>query len=479
MTKKHDLARCVGYCRVSTQRQHVEGHGLERYIEQLKHYGLTDEQIHWDVESGANEKRIGYNRVLELVRLGQVDKIIVPCFDRFTRSALGWEVARQELQQFEVELVFLDGGSLDLETPEGLFTGRILAAMSAHVRDKNKYNALQGHKYFRAKHKSYQAIFGFEKIGDNVRPNRNPYKNSGKAYADIATEAIDMFLDTGELANTIRKLIDKYGRIRIGDSWSQDFPRDITAFRDWLKNPQLCGRIRYYPKHKDKTVILDSNNEPLISIEKFNEIQLLLIRPPKLRVNHGTNPLVYIARCESCNSKMLKHVTKYNNVSGNQTVYESIRCSGAYPRCHKEKICNNRQQYKLDKGMQFVIEQLNTKTQLLPSLLWDDIEINKNTPHFTNEMRQLQQQIEKLKSLNDSELDDIIKTKETRLQSLFKETELDNIRDERRSEFAKLLRCRSDFLESLTRDELTVVFSELVKSLTCCIDGSFKLELNI
>ncbi|MEO1561717.1 MAG: recombinase family protein, partial [Cyanobacteria bacterium J06632_19] len=171
-----DLSRALGYCRVSTQRQHSEGHGLERYIEKLKEYGLTDEQIHWDIESGASDKRKGYNRVLELVRSRKVDKIVVPCFDRFTRSALGWEVAREELQKYGVELIFLDGGSLDLETPEGLFTSRILAAMSAQVRDKNRYNAIQGHRYFQEKRKIYQAIFGFIKNGDTVVPNFKQYR---------------------------------------------------------------------------------------------------------------------------------------------------------------------------------------------------------------------------------------------------------------------------------------------------------------
>jgi site-specific DNA recombinase len=58
-----DLSRALGYCRVSTQRQYTEGHGLERYIDRLQQYGLTEEQIHWDIESGASEKRKGYNRV--------------------------------------------------------------------------------------------------------------------------------------------------------------------------------------------------------------------------------------------------------------------------------------------------------------------------------------------------------------------------------------------------------------------------------
>ena len=219
---------------------------MDRYIQGLKKYGLTDEQIHWDIESGANEKRAGYNLVLSLVRSRKVDKIIVPCFDRFTRSALGWEVARQELQEFGVELIFLDGGSLDLETPEGLFTSRILAAMSAQLRDKNRYNALQGAKYFREQRKIFKTIFGFKKIGDTTAPNVEQYRDTSKTCKDVALEAIALFLESGSIAGTIRKMCDQYGTERFGSKSHEDFPRDISSFRRWLQNPQLIGMVRLF-----------------------------------------------------------------------------------------------------------------------------------------------------------------------------------------------------------------------------------------
>jgi site-specific DNA recombinase len=177
----------------------------------LKQHGLSEEQIYWDIESGSNEKREGYNKVLEKVRSRLVDKIIVPCFDRFTRSPLGWEQAKNELLEFGVELIFLDGGSLDLETPEGLFTSRILAAMSAQVRDKNRYNSIQGHRFFQEKRKIYQAIFGLKKDGDLVKPNRDRYKDSDSTVEEVAIAVIKMFLHTGNMSATVSCFCDKYG----------------------------------------------------------------------------------------------------------------------------------------------------------------------------------------------------------------------------------------------------------------------------
>ncbi|QBQ73832.1 Ser recombinase [Nodularia phage vB_NspS-kac68v162] len=159
VTGLKDYSDCVGYCRVSTQKQFEEGHGLERYIAQLKSWGLNDNQIFWDIESGASDKRKGYNKVLDLIKSGAIKKLIIPCFDRFTRSTLQWEQASLELQKHNVTVMFLDGGSTDLTTPDDLFKMRILAAMSAAVRDKNKFNSSQGHKFRRLNEKAHVACF--------------------------------------------------------------------------------------------------------------------------------------------------------------------------------------------------------------------------------------------------------------------------------------------------------------------------------
>jgi site-specific DNA recombinase len=69
-----DLKYSVGYCRVSTQRQQSEGHGLERYIEALRNYGLSDDQIYWDIDSGASDSRVNYRKVLTLIKAGKIKK---------------------------------------------------------------------------------------------------------------------------------------------------------------------------------------------------------------------------------------------------------------------------------------------------------------------------------------------------------------------------------------------------------------------
>ena len=456
-----DLSRALGYCRVSTQRQHSEGHGLERYIEKLKQYGLSEEQIHWDIESGASDKRKGYNRVLELVRSRKVDKIIVPCFDRFTRSALGWEVAREELQKFGVELIFLDGGSLDLETPEGLFTSRILAAMSAQVRDKNRYNAIQGHRYFQEKRKIYQAIFGFIKNGDTVTPNIKQYRSTNKTYIEVARECVELFIESGELSGTIRKLVDKYGLERVGKYKYEDFPRDVSAFRRWLVNPQLCGMVRYYPDDSEKQVILQSEHEGIISIEQHQQINKILATHPCGRRRNVTNPLVGLCKCAKCGSTMEKRSNKYNG-----KVYEHLKCPGAYPKPRQPRKCDVRTYFRLGDAVDATIQALKNRSEKIVENM-----PMENTEEVPPEILELQQQILKLKQLNDPDFDSTIRIKEQKLESLIKTSELNLVADASRTQILRSITKTEGFWESITREELTAIFHELVEEVTCSVSG--------
>ncbi len=468
----HDLSRALGYCRVSTQRQHTEGHGLERYIERLKQYGLSEEQIHWDIESGASDKRKGYNQVLELVRSRSVDRIIVPCFDRFTRSALGWEVARQELQKFEVELIFLDGGSLDLETPEGLFTSRILAAMSAQVRDKNRYNAIQGHRYFQEKKKIYQAVFGFVKNGDSVIPNMKLYRNTNTTHADIARECVEMFIESGELSKTIRRLTGKYGLERVGKSKFEDFPRDVSSFRRWLENPQLCGMVCYYPFDSEKKVIVESDHEGIISIAQHQQIIQILSTHPCGRRKYVTNPLVGLCKCMKCGSKMEKRSTKVNGKT-----YEHLKCPGAYPKPRQPKKCDVRTYFRLEAAINTVIQALKEKAENIA-----DNMPAENTEEVPVEILELQQQILKLKQLNDSDFESTIKIKEHKLESLIKTSELNVVADASRTQVLRSIAMNEGFWEIVTREELTAIFHELVEEVVCSVSGrsqSFATRLKI
>lgn len=456
-----DLSRTVGYCRVSTQRQQLEGHGLERYLDQLQRYGLTDSQIFFDIESGNSESRAGYNKVLSLVRSGEIDRIVVPALDRFTRSAIGWENALIELRKYEVTIDFLDGSSIDVTSPEGMLYSRMLAAVAANYRDKKIHDATAGANFFREKRKIYKAVFGYVKDGDTVKLNTAEYRNSGKTYAELAREIIEMFLKTGEVAGTIRYFVNIYGAERISNQTYDDFPRDISSCKRWMINPQLVGKICYYPHDKKRRIIVQGSHEALISEDEHNELLRLFSLRPSVR-HAPPNPLSGLVYCGACGQKMEMHSTIQNNIR-----YERFRCTGHYPKPRKLKNCNVKTYFKVDLAIKTCIESLQSRSQEIGENYFDSN--TKTLPEILN----LKQQIIELKSRNDPDLTSAILSKELRLEHLIQNNEANNNSDITRNQLLKIIAADSRYWDKANNEQLTVVFQELIDKVTCLlVDGS-------
>lgn len=84
-------ARWIGYVRVSTREQAVEGLSLESQRKKINHYAgsndLTLEAVHEDAgASGKSIDRPGLTAALDALRSGQADGLVVVKLDRLTRS---------------------------------------------------------------------------------------------------------------------------------------------------------------------------------------------------------------------------------------------------------------------------------------------------------------------------------------------------------------------------------------------------------
>ena len=95
----------------------------------------------------------------------------------------------------------------------------------------------------------------------------------------------------------------------------------------------------------------------------------------------------------------------------------------------------------------------------------------ENTEEVPPEILELQQQILKLKQLNDPDFDSTIRIKEQKLESLIKTSELNIVADASRTQILRSITKTEGFWESITREELTAIFHELVEEVTCSVSG--------
>ncbi|MBW4419809.1 MAG: recombinase family protein [Myxacorys californica WJT36-NPBG1] len=307
-----------GYCRVSTLKQITHGHGLERYKEDLEDCGIPRDRIFSDVESGSRDDREGYNTVLERVRQGITKKVIVPCFDRFTRSTLHWEQVMEEFALYEAELHFTSGGAIDFITPDGRKAARQQAVDAAWWREKNQYAAKQGWARRRRKKKASSPPFGYKVENDVYVVNRDVYPpQPDKTYFDVAREIIETYLTEGSIRNTCHLMIQRYGVERYGSGWWEDFPRDRMKLDKWLKSPTVRGHLAYFGNRgKPQEIAQYNNHEAIIDSDEAQRIdQLLKMRAsgisPSSAVQYPLSGLIYCQCGAKTSISGRKHRRRY------------------------------------------------------------------------------------------------------------------------------------------------------------------------
>jgi predicted site-specific integrase-resolvase len=97
----------VIYGRVSTPRQKTD---LNNQIELIKQYMLSNgigiDEIYSDIASGLNEKRIGFNHLLESVFKREIDTVYITFKDRLSR--FGFDYFTTIFAYFGTKIVVLD-----------------------------------------------------------------------------------------------------------------------------------------------------------------------------------------------------------------------------------------------------------------------------------------------------------------------------------------------------------------------------------
>ena len=124
------------YLRVSTQTQVDDGHGLEAQRQRLEAFcvaqgwPLDEQHVYIDAaESGAKLERPALQRLLQAVRTGEVERLLVYRLDRLARSVSHFMGLWEELEAYGCAFVSASE-QLDTSTPTGRLLVQMLAAFA-------------------------------------------------------------------------------------------------------------------------------------------------------------------------------------------------------------------------------------------------------------------------------------------------------------------------------------------------------------
>jgi DNA invertase Pin-like site-specific DNA recombinase len=369
----------IGYCRVSTtsseqqQALPVQRHRIEREGCEL---------ILSDSESGMSTERPGYVELRRLVAAGQALEVVATEFSRLGRQAREADAFVSLCDSMGTVCRTLSDGVLTMSTPEGLLMTRLKGSLSEGESMRIKQRIRRGLEEGRVMGKPMRK----PPWGYQLKRDRSAFEPDPEQFP-IARQFLDALrAREWRISPTLTEFRERVPF------------RSLRGVRAWVMNPTLRGGIGY--KQKPNHVyeeILWNRHEPLMSHSDYEEFMVVTEQNRKRwGINCTTRPraLTSLCRCTECNCAL-----KY--IGGREI--PSLKCSGfncsQYYKGTREELI-----------IRYALEAVTAQAALaLASAARGDDPL---------EVIELRDQIRKIETLGDPDLEPAIRAKRIKLESL-------------------------------------------------------------
>lgn len=246
------------YCRVSTENQ-IENYSIDEQRERLaafcKAKGVNDTEFFVDAGwSGGNLERPAMRRMLEKIRLGEIQTVAVCKLDRLSRSQKDTLYLIEDVfEKYGVSLVSLCE-NFDTGTPFGKAMTGILSVFAQLEKERIAERFTMG-RVGRAKsglfHGGGNAPTGYDYVNGHLEIN--------ELEAAAVREIFARFLKGESVRAVQRNVCEKYG-----------FPGNPSTVYNILKNSLYIGRVKFGGRE------YAGEHTPIISESDFFAANMLL-----------------------------------------------------------------------------------------------------------------------------------------------------------------------------------------------------------
>ncbi|MCL2354398.1 MAG: recombinase family protein [Oscillospiraceae bacterium] len=364
MKKKEKTNLSTGiYVRVSTEEQAQEGFSIRGQTEKLKAYALLKE---WDIyniysDEGISGKNIverpAINRLIEDIKKGNVNNVLVFKVDRLTRSTKNLIELVDLFEEHNCVFNSLTE-SIDTDTPSGRMFLKIIGIFAEFERENLACRLQLG---FERKVKEGYTLASNSISYGYTRKNGQKIQEIEPEEVKIVKEIFAMYLDDNMSMNKIARTLNKR-EVKTKQSSSEWMGITIKKI---LTNPTYIGKVRYSLRDKNKYFEADGHHEKILTDEIFYRVQKKIEN--STRVSYKKRPkeenyFCGILVCDLCGSKFTTHSTSKSK-AGEEKIYRTAyRCSKK--NSYSEDICKcfEISHIKMESAFTKYIEQINDFT---------------------------------------------------------------------------------------------------------------------
>lgn len=438
----------LGYIRLSTEDQNVNK-ALERQRELILDLGVEPTNIYEDILSGKDDTREGFNQILNLIKSGSVERLIVERCDRLSRNLTLFLELINLLQTHNVKLYEIyKGRDIDLSNPHEWYDSVSAGARADFESRQLSKRILEGYKFLRKKERANPRIpFGFLRVN-------HKYQIDPQLHESLL-DIIDHFLNRSSSASETSLYVRETLGTKANPSWL------IT----WLKNPVLRGYTYYKPTDE-----LIKTHDPLIDEETY---QLILQkidqnkRPHQKLSEYPVLPLSGLCYCSECGFKLKFYRYAKTRIGEVRVICRKVR--------HGKVTCTVKGAPKADFIEARIIQEITQRAeQVSLEVLSDD---GEEAPKSLEELKLLQQ-IKNLIALNDPDLQDVIDLKRQQLVKLKNKVSQESQNKISLDELKEILSI-PDFWQIATDAQKREIYHDLVKKVVVDIKNkTCKVMLN-
>ncbi|WP_436664364.1 recombinase family protein [Alicyclobacillus acidoterrestris] len=296
--------RAAIYTRVSSDMQVADGFSLDAQLSRLRSYcdsqGWSVADVYTDEGISAKDmQRPSLNRLIDDIKLGKCDVVVVYRLDRLTRSVRDLDELLTFFEQHNVG--FKSATEMyDTTSATGRLFLRLVASLAQWERENLAERTRMGQVEMtnQGKWSGGHAAFGYDYKDGKLVIN--------EAEAIVVREIFNRYV-RGEGTKAILSWLNDPNHPQLAPNrrWTQ------SALKYLLRNPLYAGYVRYgyrtvggrkQPDH----IVAKGEHQAIITQELWERADQMRIRRTKMPANSstGTYPLSGIARCGKCGAAL-------------------------------------------------------------------------------------------------------------------------------------------------------------------------------